>query len=411
MHRVTDIVPPSRRRESEQPASRPAAAPSGEGPRPPAGRERTFPYVTVLAAALVVAGSIVALFYFSSAKIEIVPRAVSVDASGSFSASKNSGDLPFELITSSKVATKSVKASGAKAVSSAASGTIIIYNQKSSTQKLIANTRFATASGLIFRIHSAVTVPGGSSTKPGSISAKAYADQPGSTYNIAPTSFTVPGLAGTPQADKVYARSTSAMTGGASGNEPVVDASAETQARKELETALAPDLSSSLSARVPSGYMLLPGATVTSYEALSSESSSEAGMAVIREQGTATAVVFPSAALARAVVAAARERFPNYQNEPLSFAGAGTLALSHDGALPSAEAESFSFTLSGSATLVYTIDPARIATAASGKTLDAARTALDNYPEVGSARMILRPFWRHAFPEDPASISVTVLKP
>lgn len=410
MHRVTDIVPPSRRKELEQPA-RPAA-PSGEEQRLPTIRpHHRFPHATLVTAAIVIAASIGALIYFSSAKIEVAPRVVSVEASGSFTANKNSGDLPFEVITAKKIASKSVKANGTKATSSVASGLITIYNQQSSAQKLIANTRFAAASGLVFRIRSAVTVPGGSAAKPGSVSTKVYADQAGSTYNIAPTSFTVPGLAGTSQADKVYARSTSAMTGGASGNEPVVDAATEAQARGELDTALAPDLASSLSTLVPADYILLPGATATAYETLASEPSPEAGMALVREQGTVTAVIFPSVALARAIAASARERFPSYQNEPLSFANAGTLALSPEKGIPGTGVESFSFALSGTTGLVYTIDPARIATAASGKTREAARVALSNYPEVESAQLILRPFWRQTFPEDPASITVTVREP
>lgn len=384
----------------------------GESPRFPAARPQKFPYATLVSVAFVIAASVGALIYFSSAKIEVTPHTVSADVRGSFTATKSSGDLPFEIITVQKIASQPIKGSGTKTISIVASGTITLYNQQSAAQRLVTNTRFATASGLIFRIRSAVTIPGGSAAKPGSVTAKVYADQAGSTYNIAPTPFTVPGLAGTSQADKVYARSTSVMTGGASGNVPVVDATLEAKTRGELDVALAPDLAESLQEKVPQGYTLLSGASATTYEALASEPSTEAGMVVIREQGAATAVVFPSVALAHAIAVSQREQFPGYQSEPLSFADSGTLALSPENGLPSPATESFSFALSGVASLVYTIDLARIATTVSGKTKEAARVALSNYPEVGyGTRIILRPFWRQTFPDDPASISVTVREP
>lgn len=365
----------------------------------------------LISVALVVVASVAALFYFSSAKIEVTPNTISAAIRGSFTATKSSGDLPFEIITAQKIASQSVKGSGTKAVNAAASGTITIYNQQSTAQRLVANTRFATASGLIFRIRSAVTIPGGSAAKPGSVTAKVYADQAGSTYNIASTSFTVPGLAGTPQADKIYARSTRAMTGGASGNMPVVDAALEAQARGALVAALASDLSASLQAQIPSGYVLLSGAATTTYEAFASESSSATGMVDVKEQGTVTAIVFPSAALARALALSTKDRFSSYQNEPLAFTDAGKLVLAPENGIPDPSAESFSFALSGTAGLVYAIDPARIATAVSGKTREAARVALSNYPEVKGALIVLRPFWRKTFPQDPASISVIVSNP
>jgi hypothetical protein len=69
---------------------------------------------------------------------------------------------------------------------------------------------------------------------------------------------------------------------------------------------------------------------------------------------------------------------------------------------------SFSFTLSGTAVLEYTVDPVRIAAAIAGKTRAEAEVALTNYPEVKRAVLILRPFWRKVFPEDPTAIAVSV---
>lgn len=405
MRTLNDITPPSRRKEVE-PLSRPIA--SDRGPLLLSERPPRFPYATLIAIVLVIVLSIGALFYFSSAKVNVTPNTVSAAVQSSFTANQSDGTLPYEVITAQKVATQSIKGSGTKTITSSASGTITIYNTQTKSQKLITNTRFATAAGLIFRIHSAVTIPGGSVAKPGSITAKVYADQAGSSYNVAPTSFTIPGFAGTPQASEVYARSSTAMTGGASGSVPVIDAVLEAQTKDALIKALTPDLLASIQAQIPSGYVLLLGAATTTFEELAPVPSETTGMVDVKEQGTITAVVFPNAALAGAIAASVSGL--GYQGEPLTLAPSSNVLLTASSPLdPSAT--SFSFTLSGTASLIYTVDSTRIASAVAGKTRSAAEVALTNYPEVKRAVIILRPFWRQTFPQDPASISIVVSNP
>ena len=404
MHKIDDIVPPSRRREAEPLTSESSRRRTLNLP----SNTPKFPYKTLFAVLVVIVVSVGALYYFSSAKVDVTPNTVSAAVQSSFTATQSTGNLPYEIITAQKIASQSVKSSGTKIVTSSASGTITIYNTQAKSQKLITNTRFATTAGLIFRIHEAVTVPAGTSAKPGSIKAKVYADKPGDSYNVAPTSFTIPGFAGTPQATQVYARSTAAMTGGASGSVPIVDAALEAQAKNSLVTALTPELAASLQAQVPTGYVLLPGASVTSFEELAPAPSSSTGMVDVKEQGTITAVVFPNATLAKAVATSVAGL--GYQGEPLTLAEGSNLALSA-ASLPEANATSFSFTLAGTASLIYTVDPTRIAAAVAGKTRSAAEVALTNYPEVKRAIIILRPFWRQSFPDDPSSIAITVLNP
>lgn len=400
MRTLNDIVPPSRRKDSD-------SFPPKSDPSPSRQRSSGFPVGTFIVILFVIFASIGALFYFSNAKIEVTPNTVSAAVQNSFTAAKSTGDLPYEVITAQKIASQNVASTGSKAVNSSASGTITIYNTQSKSQRLIANTRFATTAGLIFRIREAVTVPAGTSSKPGTISAKVYADQPGASYNVGPTSFTLPGLAGSPQASQVYARSTSAMTGGASGSMPIVDATLEEKTRAALRNALTPDLLASIQAQIPAGYVLLPTGATTSFEALQIAPSSTTGEAEVREQGTITAIVFPNAALAKAVAESVSGL--GYQGEPVALASVTDLMLSS--ARPvNADDESFSFTLSGTAPLVYTVDPSRIAAAISGKSRSEAEIALTSYPEVKRAIITLRPFWRKSFPEDPSSISVVITK-
>ncbi len=396
MHTLDDIIPPSKRKESD-----PSHSPAKEY-----NHRSKFPFGILSIVVLVIATSVGTLFYFSISKVEVTPNTVSAAVQNSFNASQSGGVLPFEIITAEKTASQSVTSTGTKTVNSSASGMITIYNTQKSAQKLISNTRFATTAGLIFRIHSAVTVPGGTVAKPGSVSVKVYADQNGSSYNVDPTSFTIPGFAGTPQASQVYARSTTAMTGGASGTVPVVDASVENTTKNALISALGPDLASSIQSQVPEGYVLLPGAATTTYAELAPSPSETTGMVDIKEKGTIIAVVFPNTALASAIASSTEDL--HYHGEPLSLASANTLTLQSAG-IPNADSKTFSFQLSGTAQLIYTVDSAKIAAAIAGETRSAAEVALTNYPEIKRAIITLRPFWRQTFPQDPASISVVVV--
>lgn len=400
MRTINDIVPPSRRSESDTATNRPASRSSQSS--------GGFPFKTVLAVLVVIGLSLGALYYFSSAKVEVTPNTVSAAVQSSFTATQSTGDLPYEIISAQKVASQTVKSSGTKTVTSSASGSITIYNTQSKAQKLIANTRFATTAGLIFRIHTAVTVPAGSTSKPGTVKATVYADKPGDAYNVSPTSFTIPGFAGTPQASEVYGRSTVSMTGGASGTVPVVDAADEAQAVKSLSGALAPDLVSSLNDKIPAGYILLPGAATTTYTELAPIASGSTGQVQVQEQGTMTAVVFPNTSLAKAVATSVAGL--GYQGEPVSLLPGSNLTLSAV-SLPDVNATSFAFTLAGTASLEYVVDSTRIAAAVAGKTRSAAEVALTNYPEVKRAILVLRPFWRQSFPEDPSTITVSVVNP
>lgn len=407
MRTLDDIIPPSKKKTMEPLAAQAPREPMRGDPLP-YERPPRFPYATLIAILLVIAASVGALFYFSSAKVEVVPNSVTAEIQGTLTATKSTGDLPFEMVTMEKIASQSVKGSGTKNAVSSASGMITIYNTRSEAQRLIANTRFASPAGLIYRIREAVTIPGGTQEKPGTLSVKVYADQSGASYNIGPANFTIPGFSGSVLATQVYAKSTSAMTGGASGAVPVVDSALEAQTKKELGTALARDLEAEIGAKVPEGYLLIPGAAKITFTDLAPEASATTGMVEVRMQGSISAVVFPNAVLAKAVASSVTGL--EYQGEPVMLTSASTLKLEPERAMPGPNDTSFTFRLSGNAALEYVVDPTRIQAAISGKTRSAAEVALTNYTEVKRAMIILRPFWRQTFPQDPSIIDVDIVK-
>lgn len=399
MRTFNDIVPPSRRREAESTrttlsdnqAVRPSSSLSG------------FPFATLAASLLVIGTSVFALYYFSVAKVVVTPGTVGAVISSSYTANKTGSDLPYEIITAKKIATQSVKSTGVKTLNTFASGVITIYNAQPKSQTLVKNTRFASSNGLIFRIHAPITISAGSTASPASVSVKVYADKAGGAYNIPPTTFTIPGFAGTPAAKTVYAQSVTPMTGGAVGDIPSIDTAVEQQAQNALVSALTPELISSLETQVPQGYILLAGASTTTFENLTPVTGATAGMVDVKVEGTISAAIFQNAALAREIA----KSLPGlaYQGEPISVQPTHTLRLQAS-KIPASNDSPFSFTLSGTAAMAYTIDSAKIAAAISGKTRTAAEVALSSYPEIKRAVLILRPFWRQTFPDDPSDIAV-----
>lgn len=374
----------------------------------PMRNRKNFPWTLVGIAAVVVVVSIGAIYAFSGAKVEVTPTASQVSVSGSFTATPSSGDLPYEVITVDKIGSKEVNAEGSETANDPASGTITIYNAQAKPQQLIANTRFETPDGLIFRIHESVTVPAGTDAAPGSIQATAYADVGGDAYNIGPSTFTLPGLKGGAAFEKVYAKSSAGMTGGFSGTRPSVSDKTKQAQAPAIEQSLANELKAEVVEKMTEEYILIPGSVFITYVP-QPPVAGENGKVKVQEKGTATAYVFPKQALAKAI---AYQTVGTYAGQTVTIPDAGTLALTaQGGAAPVPGAPSFTFTLAGNSTLVWVVDPAKISGSVAGKSRQAAQTILAGFPEVEKAVLSLKPFWAGSFPEDPAKITILLKEP
>lgn len=413
---ITDIIPPSRRRQLEQqgqidptvplqpvPPPPPPPPPLSDRPREPQGGGRRFPYGTALTVLLIVLGAVAAMYYFSGAEVAVTPTANSAFVSGDFTATAGGGDLPFEIITVEKTAGTPVPAESTETANDPARGEITILNAQTEAQPLIANTRFETPEGLIYRIQNSISVPGGSAGAPGTLTVTVYADAAGDSYNVGPTTFTVPGLRGSSAFELVTARSEAPMTGGFSGTRPSVGQGTreaqDTQNRAALETSLREAAQEAL----PDGYVLVPGASFVSY-APEPDVIGNDNAVTVTTRGTMTAVIFPQAALAKAI---AYKVVSSYAGQPISIPDVSGLTLTPTIEGAPVGQETFSFTLSGNMTLVWDVDSTRIAGAVAGKSRDAARATLQTFPEVTRATLILRPFWSNSFPDDPSDISVS----
>lgn len=379
-------------------------------PPPPRVKIRTgrgFPYGTAIVAVIVIALCAGVLYAFADAKVVITPTTQNGAVSGDFTATAGSGDLPFSIITVNKTAIASVVAESTETANDSAQGSITIMNTGTKAEDFVTNTRFATPTGLIFRVHAPVTIPAATPSGPGTVTVTVYADQPGQNYNVAATTFTVPGLQGTAAFSEVTAKSTGAMVGGFTGTRASVGQTTDDSEHATLQSALATQLQSSITSKIPSGDVLIPGATFTAYQPQPDTATSTTNV-IISEQGTMTAVVFPEDALAKAL---AYKIAGTYSGEPVTIDGVSKLSLTPTSSSTPTTSQNFDFTLNGSVSIIWKVDTSKIAGAVAGKTRDSAQQILSGFPEVQSATLVLRPFWATTFPQDPSHIKVTVNQP
>src|SRR5690606_19432001 len=107
---------------------------------------------------------------------------------------KRTDSLSYEVMTIESTSESQVKASGQVEVKKEATGMIEIIKTTPGTERIIANTRFRSPDGKIFRIKEAVVVPGAVDNVPGTIQAEVVAAETGDSYNLpAGTRFDVPG--------------------------------------------------------------------------------------------------------------------------------------------------------------------------------------------------------------------------
>ena len=186
-----------------------------------------------------------------------IPIAVSKNA---ISPNLSGGIIPGQYFSLSKTGSKIIE--GRPKIS----GIIEIFNAYSvAPQKLIAQTRFETKDGKIFRIQTTITVPGakmsGATLIPSSIKTKVVADSSAGEYLIGSSFFTISGFKGTPKYAGFYAKSAESMV----VSESAFVSKEELEKNKnELKDRLAQELKSdTLSTLKDSNLQLISGAALT----------------------------------------------------------------------------------------------------------------------------------------------------
>jgi hypothetical protein len=358
-----------------------------------------------------------AFFAFRKTTVTVIPRShTSVfDQSSQFvaypAATAATGTLAYTVVNSSLQDSEAVPAQGTQQVSLSAQGTIMVYNDYSTTPiKLIKNTRFETPDGLIFRIQKDLVVPGKQDTSPGSVSATIVADQPGAQYNIPATPrFTVPGLQNdAAMYSNVYAQSTASTTGGFVGTQPVADPATVQNAQADLRSQLEQQARTAAAAQNGTSTTVFADLMQITYQDLPSTPQAN-GELQINEQASIAMPVFDAESFAQAV---AQNVSADATGAQLSLVpGQGFTAQMSSTASTTLGTDPLSFSLTGTATLVWQVDSTALSQALAGKDQSAFAMIESGFPGVQEAHARIEPFWKTTFPSNPADIEVIIEPP
>ncbi len=151
------------------------------------------------------------------------------------------GTIPGFTITAEKIVAGDAPATGTKSAQGRARGAVKIFNNYTNPQTLVKNTRLQAPLEKFqpalegdespwFRTTESIVLPAKSSAV-----AQVVADGAGEKYNIEPSVFSVPGLAGTAQYTFVYAQSFEKFTGGSLDSAPEVTQEDLKNAKTEIE--------------------------------------------------------------------------------------------------------------------------------------------------------------------------------
>lgn len=190
--------------------------------------------------------------------------------------------VPGQVFVIKESVTKRVPATGTQFVSKKASGIITIYNAYSSQpQNIVANTRFVTPSGIVFRITTGLVIPGAKIENgkiiPSSIDTQVVADKPGEAGNVGPIAkLTIPGFAKTPKFEGFYGVLKEGTAGGFVGNTSVPTEKDLAAAKTEGFAAVSALLQSKQQSAVSEGFTVLSGASAITLTRHTVESAADA---------------------------------------------------------------------------------------------------------------------------------------
>jgi len=412
-----DIVPPDRKSIKKIPI--PERNPRLPEPEPVIPRRKKkrrlgrWFFILIILAALIGGGLYVANPDLSGATVEIKPRTQTVTVDASFTARKDESTegLHYQTATIAKDGKLAVAGTEDEFVQTKAAGVIIIYNNfNTEPQLLIAGTRFQTDKGLIFRINQPVTVPGkkivDGESVPGSAEAVITADKTGPDYNIGLADFTIPGFKGDARFDKFFARSKVPVQGGFSGNRKKISKedleNARTRVRNELEANLARQAEKD----IPTGFVLPKGSYYIEYESLAD--TPEATGVMITERATYHGIMFNSTELGQEI----NKKLDTNTALVYSVASAEnlTIGLKHETSTSTKpwEAQTLSFTLKVSTSLVSVVDTEKLRDELIGKPRNSLNAILSTHPSIEKAEVTIRPFWNSSFPLERDKITVII---
>ena len=358
-------------------------------------------------------------FLFSQAKITINPKIQNLILNENLFATKDvkQEDLPFKLVVVSGEENKTAQAGVEKDVALKAKGRVVIFNTFSSSSQVLAiDTRLEGSNGKIYKTEKKLTVPGVSTNgTPGSVEVGIYGSEAGEEYNSPPLDFKIFGFKGTPKYAKFYARSKGEITGGLVGKSSDITEVEKEKTVNELKVLLKDKLFKKVADQIPAGFILWENAVVLNSDDENIKFTSKDNMVSVNMKGTLSGFLFEEKKLTEKIVAktlpdqdGSLVYIPNIKNLTFSLAPSTSLP---NGENSLTDVNNISFNLSGNLKIVWIVDEDKVITDMLGKRKNNFNQILAEYPNIDSAQLVLRPFWKRFFPKKAKDIQTIVNYP
>ncbi len=372
-------------------------------------------WIWVIAALFLVILGGLALLALRPTTVSVIPKSRPATLSDSAffvarpvtSISTSSGFLSYTVQTVEIEDSEVVPSAGTVRVETKASGSITVYNNYSSTPvRLLKNTRFETPEGLVFRTPAEIVIPG-KGAQPGEVKVTVIADKAGEGYNVGPVSrFTLPGLKSGAMYTQVYAKSSAAMTGGFIGDQPgtapgaVNAAISAVRARLETKSREAPINSID-------GTIIFPSLISITFQSLPNTVEAGAGVRIHEK----AIIRIPLLSLDSLADEVARLSGESSGTSIVLEPGKDFSARSASTSVPNLGVDNLTFSLAGTANLVWQVDASAIAEALKGRESASFQTIVNTFAGVQEARAKIQPFWKKSFPANASDIKVVIVEP
>lgn len=342
--------------------------------------------------------------FLSKIKIEIWPEIEKVE----FGEKKI---IPARIFICEKNVSEEFSSSGSLLKEVKARGIVRIYNGYSAYPRTLVPSRFVSADGKLFWSIKTITIPGEKYEKgklvPGYIDTEVEAVQAGEEYNIGPSTFALPALAGTPLYTAVYGKSFSAMNGGLKKEVAQVSQADLDRAKNILIEKLKTECRDSLKTELPADFVLLD--ETMSQEIVDYSSSQLAGAEAdsfnfqvkikSKTLGLRKADIDD---LAKDLIKSNIAKENNFKEDSLET----NYSLSLENVVD--EAKAVTLDLRVKADIYPNINIEGIKKALSGKSLEEVKIALSDLDGVAKTKIKSWPFWINKFPDFPDKVEIVL---
>jgi len=231
------------------------------------------------------------------------------------------------------------------------------------------------------------------------------ADEPGDSYNIGPSNFTIPGFEGSPKYAAFYGKSTTPMTGGAKGKMKVVTQDDINGAIQIVTLGLKDKVSSEFKALIPADLKLLDDSQ--SLEVIESSSNIKANQPgekfTITVKAKASGIAFKEQDALYLIERNASDEISGDKTLLLS-----TIKINYKTSKLDLKQGIANLNCDVAADSIFNFDEKKIKDDLAGKSEEDAKEYLRSLPNIEIVKVVFWPLWVKSVPQDVDKIKVLI---